>query len=196
MPQRQTIFQPGHWYHVYNRGVNRQPIFNEDENYRFLLQRVKKYVQRDHISVIAYCLMPNHYHFLLRQDGETPISACIQAVFNSYSKAFNKRYGRVGTLFEDRFDDVPVDTLEYALHLCRYIHRNPIDGKQPLVPQIEQWPYSNYPEWTEQRNGTLLDREFVKCYFKTPEDYRSFVLDYTPPKKLGDEMKKYYRDED
>ncbi len=103
-------------------------------------------------------------------------------------------YGRNGTMFEGRFKDVHVDKSEYALHLCRYIHRNPIDGKKPLVKNIEGWPYSNYLEWIGKRAGKFVDREFVEAYFETTELYQKFVLDYTPPKKLDDDMKDYFLD--
>ena len=68
-----------------------------------MLQKVRKYSQDLHVAVIAYCLMPNHYHFLLRQDGEQPAGSLPQLVFNSYTKAYNKCYGHSGTLFEARY---------------------------------------------------------------------------------------------
>jgi len=89
MARRQVEFAQGEYYHIYNRGCNRELIFRSEENYLFLLGRVKRYLRDHQVSVIAYCLMPNHYHFLLRQDDARPIGSFIQAIFNSYSKAFN-----------------------------------------------------------------------------------------------------------
>ena len=66
----------GEYYHIYNRGVGRQSIFRESENYLFLLRRVKRYANELHVAVIAYCLLPNHYHLLLRQDGHEPVGDC------------------------------------------------------------------------------------------------------------------------
>jgi len=74
MPRRKNKFTIGHYYHVYNRGANREHIFFNEENYLYLLKLVKKYCQKYQVAIIAYCLMPNHYHFLLRQDGETSIA--------------------------------------------------------------------------------------------------------------------------
>lgn len=91
-------FVEGQFYHIYNRGSGRQPIFFEEENYRYLLRLFKKYTQNTRITVIAYCLMPNHYHFLVRQDGETSAGLLFQRVFNAYTKAINKKYDRVGTM--------------------------------------------------------------------------------------------------
>ncbi len=128
MARREIAFLPGMYYHIYNRGAGRSLIFRAEENYRFLLRRVRENTTTYDISTIAYCLMPNHYHFAFRQDGDRPISALMQAVFNSYSKAYNKAYHRSGTLFEGPFQAVAIEKFEYLLHLCRYIHRNPLDA--------------------------------------------------------------------
>ena len=194
MPYRTTQFCRGEYYHIYNRGANRQPIFHSDKNYRFLLRRIKECIGRDAIAMIAYCLMPNHYHFLLRQDGEISISACVQSIFNSYTKAFNKMYKRSGTLFEGRFESIHVDTDAYVTHLCRHIHRNPIDGQKPLVKDLADWPYSNYLEWIGLRNGILVDHQFVQGYFPHTQNYQAFVLNYQPAKKFVEEFREYCLD--
>ena len=194
MAQRKTKFEKEYYYHIYNRGVNKQNIFKSDANYRFLIRKVKKYTVQDKIAVIAYCLMPNHYHFLFRQDGNISISNTMQAIFNSYTKAFNKMYGRSGTLFEERFKSILVDSGVYITHLCRYIHRNPIDIIKPLVSDITPWHYSNYPEWIKLRNGDLVDHNFIKTYFKDEDSYEEFVLDYSPSGKLIERLKTYYLD--
>jgi len=176
MPHRATQFAAGHYYHLYNRGAGRQPIFKEEENYLFLLRMVKKYVDQLHIAVIAYCFMPNHYHFLLRQDGEEPAGLLIQRIFNSYTKAFNKRYHHTGTLFEGRYQSIRVDKTEYLFHLCRYIHANPV--KAGIVSHLEEWSFSNYPEWIETHDSMLVDREFIEENFPQRTRYRQFVMDY------------------
>ena len=96
-------WQPEGYYHIYNRGARQGSIFREPANYLFVLARMRHYAKAFSISVIAYCLMPNHYHFLLRQEGEAPAGSLPQSVFNSYTKAYNKRYEQSGTLFEHRF---------------------------------------------------------------------------------------------
>ncbi len=182
MSRKLPDFQQGHFYHLYNRGTNKANIFFEERNYRFLLKRVKKYSTKFMISVIAYCLMPNHYHFLVRQDGEEIAGKLMQSVFNSYTKAVNNNYNRSGTLFEGPYRAIHVDDRSYLIHLCRYIHRNPLEAK--LVKNIKDWPYSNYHEWINLRNGLLYDPDFVKGYFKSSEEYVNFVTDYNSPKKL------------
>ena len=91
----------GHYYHVYNRGCNRQPIFANAGNYLFLLRRAKSFLVSYPLSVIAYCLMPNHYHFLLRQETDQVLSKFVNVLFNAYVQAVNRQQGRKGTLFKD-----------------------------------------------------------------------------------------------
>jgi len=80
MRLKREEYQPGHFYHIYNRGVHRHSIFREPENYLYVLGKMKKYARELAVTLIAYCLLPNHYHFLLRQDGERPASLLPQRV--------------------------------------------------------------------------------------------------------------------
>jgi len=192
MPRRDIQFVKGAYYHIYNRGCNRENIFFENENYEFLIRKFRKQSFKFSATFIAYCLMPNHYHLLLRQDGDIPLNEFIQHVFNSYTKAINVRQKRSGTLFEGKFKALVVDDNNYLTHVCRYIHRNPIEAK--LVDDIEKWRYSNYLEWIGKRNDKLVDREFVGWYFKDGKEYVDFVLNYKSTKKMDEELKRYLLD--
>jgi len=183
MARRKVKFLAEHYYHVYNRGTNRELIFREPENYRFLLSRVKNYSSRFNITVIAYCFMPNHYHFLLRQEGMESISAFVQRTINSYTKAFNKAYQRTGTLFEGPFKSLHIERDSHLIYLCRYIHRNPLEAG--LVTNLDNWPYSNYLEWVGRRCGTLYDAKFVQTHFVNSDEHEQFVLEYIPSKNIA-----------
>ena len=131
--------------------------------------------------------MPNHYHFLLRPGEDGLLSRFVQRLFNSYTQAYNKQQKRSGTLFEGRAKSVLVDTDEYVLHLCRYIHLNPVQAG--IVAHPGQWPYSNYLEWVEKRAGSLVDHDFVRQYFTAPGDYETFVMsEVTPSTEQGLQM--------
>jgi REP element-mobilizing transposase RayT len=181
MAKRAVHFIQGGHYHIYNRGANRQPIFKSDENYVYLLRQTKEAAHQHNIVIIAYCLMPNHYHYVVRQDGEEPMSLFVQTIFNSCTKAFNKMWDRSGTLLEGPFKSIHITSDEYLLHLCRYVHLNPVEAG--LVNQPERWAYSNCAEWLGLRNGTLVDRKFVLDNFPTPKAYRKFLAD-APPKHI------------
>ncbi len=91
MALRGNVFAQGHYYHIFNRGVNHQNIFYSDENYKYCLRLIKKYIKKYFMTIIAYCLMPNHYHFVIRQDSDIPISKFINTLFNAYVQALNKK---------------------------------------------------------------------------------------------------------
>jgi REP element-mobilizing transposase RayT len=133
-------------------------------------------------DIIAYCLMPTHYHLLVRVkpgSGARPmpgISTAMMRLSVSYTKAVNKRFRRVGVLFQGPFRAKPVLDSDHLLHLCRYIHGNPV--KDRLVNDPSSWPYSNYLEWIGERQGDLVDRGFVHAQFPDPKGYKDFVLEY------------------
>jgi len=181
----------GHYYHVYNRGCNRERIFVNAGNYEFLMRRAKSFLTDYPLRVIAYCLMPNHYHFLLYPEEDGVLSRFTQRLFNSYTQAFNKQQERSGTLFQGRAKSILVDTEEYIIHLCRYIHLNPVRGG--LVTHPGEWLYSNYLEWVDQRESTLVDQAFVRRYFPTAADYEAFVVSEEEP-LVDQELQAFYFD--
>src|SRR5215208_1031475 len=148
----------GQYYHVYNRGTNRQPIFNLGENYHFLLRRVRKFLPLYAIRIIAYVLMPNHYHFLVGVDRDQELAPFFQRLFNSYSQAFNRQQNRTCTLFESRAKSILVDDSSHVYARVRYIHLNPVVARLASAP--EDWQFSNYREWIGVRQDELFDSNF------------------------------------
>lgn len=143
MPRRKTVFIKGNYYHIYNRGNNGNRIFFSSDHYLHCLKLLKRYAQKYQITIIAYCLMPNHYHLLVRQDSETAVSHFISVLFNAYVQAVNRGNGRSGSLFGER------------------------DGK-------------------------LIDQEFVKTYFTNTQEYIDFVMDYlNGDSRLPEDIQKY-----
>ena len=189
MPKKRPAYLPGHYYHFFNRGAHRKSIFREPDNYFFVLDKMKMYALKYQLTLIAYVLMPNHYHFLVRQDGEHFARYLPQYVFNSYSSAYNIRYNHSGTLFEDNYKVKPVQDEAYLLHLCRYIHGNPV--KDGIAADPADWEYSNYLEWIGERNGSLFDPNFVREYFDTPADYRNFVFDDLLSRNIPEDIRIY-----
>lgn len=192
MPYRADAFSSGQYYHIYNRGAARGKLFFNEGNYEYLLRLVLKHCLKYGVTIIVYCLMPNHYHFLLRQETDQPLSRFINVLFNGYVQALNLQQGRSGTLFEGRFRHKRVDDWQYLSHLCRYIHRNPV--KAQMVAHPEDWPYSNFREWVGLRESALMDQGFIHEHFPNPEEYRAFVNDIEDEKKSLGKIGKYLFD--
>ncbi|MBD2183807.1 REP-associated tyrosine transposase [Aerosakkonema funiforme] len=172
MPRREIILQAGNYYHVYNRGNNRQLIFFERENYVYFLRQLRNHLIANGTDIIAYCLMPNHYHLLVYLQTDK-FSDLMQAFSLSYTKAINKRYERTGSLFQGRFQAIHVDREEYLLHLTRYIHLNPVRAN--IVQKAEDWEFSSYQEYIDLRPGTLPKLEGVRSQLPSADAYRGFV---------------------
>ena len=172
MPRRKTEFLPGQYYHLYNRGNNREKIFFERENYLFFLRRFRHYLVDSTLDVNAYCLMPNHYHFLVNL-RQRDFSQKMQAFTLSYTKAMNKRYRRCGSIFQSRFQAILVDSDAYLLHLSRYIHLNPV--KAGLVKRPEDWEFSSYVDYVGLRQGTLPTMENLLAQVGSAYAYQQFV---------------------
>jgi putative transposase len=196
MPRRLTPFLSDHFYHIYNRGNNRQVVFFEGANYLYFLAGIRKYLLRS-ASIVAYCLMPTHYHLLVRvrdpdQNSEASNAAVSKAMMRlsvSYTKAINKRFDRVGSLFQGPFQAKLIKTYSHLLNLCIYIHANPV--KDRLVDSADDWRYSNYLDWLGERDGRLIDREFVQEHFGSPGEYRILVNHYLRTRKIAPEVRGY-----
>lgn len=164
-------FKSGEIYHVYNRGNNRQRLFYERENYLLFLQKVRKYVVPQ-CDILAYCLMPNHFHFLIHANKTTVktyrsssvrikkllaprpkmsrFSKGLQLLLSSYAKAMNTRYSRNGSLFRQntkwkRTSD-ELFSFDYSLPCFQYIHYNPVSAGLVEIP--EAWEFSSYREYS------------------------------------------------
>ena len=176
MPYRKIELRAGHYYHLYNRGVDRRPIFFCDENWGYMLRRVRHYFLPELIDVLAYCLMPNHYHLLVYLKRDDLATRVMQPFGLSYTKAVNKQQSRTGPLFEGRFQARWVDRDEYLLHLSRYIHLNPVAAG--LVARPEDWTFSSYREYLGLREGTLPATDGILAQFASRQAYREFVESY------------------
>lgn len=180
--------------HVFNRGVNKGEIFFEDKDYkRFLAVALhykssnKKYSYETNlpnsddpvsskvkVEVLAYCLMPNHFHFLLKEIESGGISSFLRRLSNSYAHYVNLKHERSGPLFGSRFKNVPIESDELLLHVSRYIHLNPLVSG--LGKSLDDYRWSSYPGYLGP-DDSLVDLGLIKGYFKTKEDYKNFVLD-------------------
>ncbi len=164
MPRRPAQLTAGVCYHVYNRGNNRQTIFFSPDDYALFIRRLRGYILGEPLpgplripagrgaQLLAYCLMPNHYHLLL-VPAENDLSHRMQLLSISFTKAMNARHTRVGSLFQGQFQAIAVDRDAYLVSLTVYLHLNPVRGG--LTAQPEEWPYSSYRDYVGLRRGSL-----------------------------------------
>lgn len=197
MPGRATPLVNGEFYHVYNRGSNKQSIFLKSRDYQRFRQTFYYYqfqgpkpkfanfaksqltpfnpkLNIKIVELVCYCLMPNHFHFLIRQLKDSGISTFMGQLTNSYTKYFNIKYGKIGPLFQGRFKSVRVETDEQLLHLSRYIHLNPIVSG--LVNNLTDYQWSSLNDYLHSNSG-MYSVGYVMEFFRGVNQYRQFVED-------------------
>ena len=180
--------QMGLYYHIFNRGNGGKRIFREKRNYRFFMERYARYVEPIAYTY-AYCLLKNHFHFLIRtktpEEQEERLetlkvsetfrvlspSSQFSKLFSSYAKAFNKAYGRTGSLFERPFRRIEVDADTYFTQLVAYIHQNP--ERHGLVADFRDWPFSSYQAIVSPR-PTRVQRDEVLSWFGGRDNFVDF----------------------
>lgn len=203
MPARNIIKQyiENGFYHIYNRGVEKRIIFIDEEDYSVFLHYIKiylspveelkmnknkvkrldKYVNKNlsqEINLLSFVLMPNHIHLVVQQSTKDGIIKFMRRLTTAYVMYFNKKYNRIGTLFQSAYKAVLIDKDEYLLHLTRYIHLNP--GKEKIAKG-----YSSYPYYLGEKSASWIKPDFVINYFKSAKkqinqlnSYQNFVEDY------------------
>lgn len=194
MPGRITPLISGELYHIYNRGSEKKDIFTQSYDYKRFQQTFHyyqyqgpkpKFSNSKHgintfiplpedkmVDILCYCLMPNHFHFLVRQLKDKGISIFISQLSNSYTKYFNTKYKRVGPLLQGAFKSVLVDNESQLLHLSRYIHINPVVSH--IVNDLDKYPWSSYNEYIKL-GDILCSTNEILGFFPTKEKYKEFL---------------------
>ena len=149
-------FYKNTYHHIYNRGVSKQIIFPEKESYYYFLNRLRYYKDKYEIELLAYCLMPNHFHFFVKQmKNEYSISSFLSSLLNSYTEGINKCYERTGTLFEGKIKSKQIVDETYFRWVIKYILENPV--KAGLAVEITDWEFSNARDLLGLKRGSLID---------------------------------------
>ncbi len=207
----------GETYHIYNRGAHKQPIFtNKDDYFRFSLLLhlansktsfemrpiLKKYQGRSSVSIFeeekvedrlveifAYCLMPNHFHLVLRQKEENGIALFMKKLSTAYSMYFNTKYEHSGVLFQGRFKSSHIGSEEYFRYIFSYVHLNPLDifepgwkvsgikDKKRTKKFLEEYPYSSFSDYpsSTRPERLILSPEPAAEFLKTQNDLEEFL---------------------
>ena len=176
-------------YHLFNRGSNKCDIFLDQEDYFFYLKKIKIYKAKYEIEFINYSLSANHYHYTVKQLSEIPVSKFMHILHTSYVYYFNKKYERVGPLFQDRYKQRIISKTEYLIWLSAYINgNNEIHGN---VKESKDWQYSSYLDYAGKRKGTLCNKDIVLAQFKDFKEYINYVKDVIKKSRERKYVQKY-----
>lgn len=217
MSQRKIILATNEIYHIYNRGVEKRPIFLTRRDYArsidlanyyrfkdcpFKYSHFKRIPYQEKMSVLkeledkskklveifAFCLMPNHIHFLIKQLADNGITKFMAKVQSGFSHYFNIRHDRIGHLFQGNFGAVRIENDEQLLHVNRYIHLNPVFSCIIRIEDLERYEYSSYPEYIKRTKGFCNIQEILS-YFNSLEDYKKFITDHVSHAKTLENIK-------
>jgi len=194
-------FASGNIYHIYNRGNNKEKIFFDEQDYRAFLFRLglclgltekelnkEKLIampysriritetNKNNFKLHAFCLMPNHFHFMIEQVGDVPISNLILKLCTSYAKYINKKYKRVGHIFQDKFKAVLIEDNPQLMWTSAYIHMNPVKDK--IVKHPAEYLWSSYNDYIGKRNLPIINKELLLGTFGDVKNFTEQTLIY------------------
>lgn len=195
MPKKNIVkeFKENTFYHLYNRGVAKLPIFLDEEDYKTFLGYLKIYLTSlqgltlkvapsrklknftEQVDLLSYCLIPNHFHLLVFQKNPNDISYFMKSLGVKYSMYFNRKYKRVGTIFQGAYKAVEVISENQLLYLSKYIHRNPT-GFDPVG--WKEYKYSSYGNYLGLFKQVWVKTDLILSYFSKTNlnnSYKSFV---------------------
>lgn len=180
-------------YHVMLRGINKQQIFYEKEDYQFFISLLERYKEPCGYELYAYCLMGNHIHLLIREGNEVSTGDIFRHIGSAFVYWYNIKYERVGHLFQDRYKSEPIEDESYLLTVFRYILMNPV--KAGLCGKAEEYPYSSAGEYLKGINGItdtsyikgMYNEKNLKKYIYQKNEDQCMEMDETSRKRVTDE---------
>ncbi len=204
MPSKNTLktYEAGGYYHVYNRGVDKQIIFRTEQDYKTFLSFLQLYLAPPlqgessqakklppskklknyygDVSLISYCLMPNHFHLFVRQKSDHGMDHFMRSLCTKYVRYFNSHYKRIGPLFQGPYKAVMVTNEYQFTYLTKYIHRNPLDlpPYEDSPRRLQEYKYSSYGNYLHQFQQNWVSTEDVLSYFSKTNPlltYQNFV---------------------
>lgn len=178
------------FYHAYSRGVDKQVIYHDHQDYSFFLWLLKRHLTEEeiigardvpyeklnnHIELLAFCLMPNHFHLLFFQIDAGTMTRLMRTILTGYSRYYNHKYHRSGPLFESRFKASRISSNQYLLHISRYIHMNPKDWQTYKYSSLGSYLGNNHPDWIKIKR--------ISALFSSKTEYLRFLEDYMSQKE-------------
>ncbi len=163
MPRQARIQSPTGYYHIMMRGNNRESIFSTDEQKRLFLECLKKHDTDHSVDIVAYCLMDNHVHIIVKADPLS-LAKSIKSINTKYAMNFNRQRNRIGHVFQGRYKSEAITDDKYLLQVIRYVHNNPVKAK--MIKSFKDYSWSSYSEYADV--NLIIEsqqKEFVLDYF-------------------------------
>lgn len=154
MPRKPRVLVDGGYYHIVTRGIDCRRLFRYDQDYRYFLELISKYLLKFQVQVIHYCLMPNHLHLLVRADRAVDLPKFLQVVLQVYASFFRKKYRSTGFVFQNRYKSRFINSDSYLLECGRYIERNPLRAK--IESDLSEYPWSSYLFYANGKESTII----------------------------------------
>ncbi len=173
MPRRTRVAAGSGVYHIMMRGIEKKDIFIDDEDKQKILNTIIQKRKLEGFKLYAYCVMDNHLHLIMKEERET-VSQSIKRIGTSYANYFNRKYNRVGHLFQDRFKSEPIRTDSQLLTAVRYIHRNPV--KANIVRHVQDYRWSSYSIYTREISN-VNEHQDLQLIYKDIEDILLMNID-------------------
>ena len=209
---RDVIFANEHFYHIYNRGVDKRDIFMDDaDRWRFIkslcifndsIRWSERSItfeksklarpEKPFVKIHAFCLMTNHFHLLIEQVIDGGVAKFMHRLGIGYTTYFNKRYERTGSLLGGTFKAKIVNDDGYLSHLSRYIHLNPINNIIP-INELSEYRWSSYNDYIGRRSFPFIETKFIMDGYKNTNDYIKFIKSGEPA--INDQISHLYYDE-
>jgi putative transposase len=180
MPRQPRFLLSQTYYHIINRGNNRDVIFKENDDYLYFLELISRHKEEHWFSLYHYCLMPNHIHFLVRTGDASGFSVFMKKLNLSFYSYFNKKYEFVGHLWQNRYKSQPVGKDEYFIQCGKYIELNPVRAK--IVKHPSEYSFSSYNYYAKGKKDELITENFFykelgESVKERQKNYQSLIID-------------------
>ena len=166
------IYRPNSFYHIYNRGNEKQKIFHGDKDYEKFITILQKAVESSEVRLHCYCLMPNHFHLLVSQKNSHAIIKLMRILLSTYVGFFNIKYTRVGHLFQGTYRARIIKDERDLLQTSAYIHNNPRKHKPRL--DLKKYRYSSYLSYVKGVKNDWIDKKVITAHFLI-DDYNKYL---------------------
>jgi putative transposase len=192
MPRRPRILLDGGYYHILTRGNDRRRIFRYKQDYSCLLKIIEVYLAKFQVSILHYCLMPNHIHLLIQAQRAKDLPKFMQAILQVYASYFRKKYNSVGFIFQNRYKSYLIEKESYLLECARYIERNPIRAK--IATNLLDYPWNSFSFYAKRIDNSIITTinplylELAKTELERKQRYQNYISEERPYEHIVDKV--------